>query len=84
MNDQEVLQNESETGYSVSETETTYEESSSVDEVETSSDVVETTTIAYEDTIQYDLNYNFGYMSLWFGVVFGALLVIAFFKGFKS
>ena len=44
---------------------------------------VETTTLAYEDTIQYDVNYNFGYISLWLGVIFGALLVISFFKGFR-
>lgn len=77
MNEEETLQNESEVDSSSSEIETSSSE-------DITSSEIETATIAYEDTIQYDLNYNFGYMSLWFGVVFGALCVLAFFKGFKK
>lgn len=42
------------------------------------------TTVPYQETIQYDMNYNFGFMSIWFGVVFGALLVLVFMKGFSN
>lgn len=42
------------------------------------------TTVPYQETIQYDINYNFGFMSIWFGVVFGALLVLVFMKGFGN
>ena len=76
MNEEETLSVESEADSSVPETEESSLESSS-------SETIETTTIAYEDSIQYDLNYNFGFMSIWLGAIFGALAVLCFFKGFK-
>lgn len=76
MNSEETLQVESETDSSVPETEESSDES-------TSSETIETTTVAYEETIQYDLNYNFGFMSIWLGAIFGALAILCFFKGFK-
>ena len=77
MNEEETLQAESETDISSSEI-----ESSSEEAITTSA--IETTTVAYEDTIQYDLNYNFGYISIWLGVICGFLGVLVFFKGFGN
>lgn len=79
MNEEEVLQNESENDNSSTEVEESTIESSSTDEV-----IPTETTVAYEETIQYDLNYNFGYISIWFGIVCGFLGVLVFFKGFKN
>lgn len=76
MNSEETLPIESEADSSVPETEESSDES-------TSSETIETTTVAYEETIQYDLNYNFGFMSIWLGAIFGALAILCFFKGFK-
>ena len=75
-----------ESGVSVEESQESVEDSeSSVSDLSESSSIEEnTTTIAYEDSIQYDVNYNFGYLSIWLGAIFGVLLIIAFMKGFGN
>ena len=77
MSEEETLPIESEIDSSSAETEESIETSS-----ESESETVAETSIPYEDTIQYDVNYNFGYISIWFGVVCGFLAVLTFFRGF--
>ena len=82
MNEDQILE-ESDTSVSESSIE---EEASSGDisSEPASSEMVAETTVAYEESIQYDVNYNFGFMSIWLGAIFGVLCIIAFMKGYGN
>lgn len=81
MNEDEILE-----WSDTSVSESSIEEAASSDDSseELAASEVQETTIAYEDTVQYDVNYNFGYMSIWLGAIFGVLCIIAFMKGFGN